>query len=157
MSRKLWRIVIPLVSTILKQSTKQSGRKIRKGEQTRTKPATIKQREKTKTFSNIRKLVRQKRSGVIVRSKGKVVKVLPDDNIGDRHQRFILKLDSGNTVLIAHNIDIAPRVPVSSGSIVNFLGQYEWNDRGGIVHWTHHDPAGWRQDGWIKLKGKKYQ
>jgi hypothetical protein len=37
---------------------------------------------------------------------GQVIKILPDDNKDKRHQRFILKLGSGQTLLIAHNIDL---------------------------------------------------
>ncbi len=42
---------------------------------------------------------------------GVVDKILADDNDGGRHQRFILRLGSGQTLLVAHNIDIAPRLP----------------------------------------------
>ena len=41
---------------------------------------------------------------------GTVARVLADDDEGARHQRFILRLDSGQTLLVAHNIDIAPRI-----------------------------------------------
>ncbi|WP_240920013.1 DUF3465 domain-containing protein [Paraglaciecola sp. 20A4] len=36
--------------------------------------------------------------------------VVRDDNSGSQHQEFILKLSSGQTILIAHNIDLAPRI-----------------------------------------------
>ena len=45
-----------------------------------------------------------------VSGNGVVINILSDDNEGDRHQRFILRLPSGNTILIAHNIDRAPRI-----------------------------------------------
>ena len=89
---------------------------------------------------------------------GKVIKVLPDDNEGRRHQRFIIKLSSGQTLLIAHNIDLAPRVGnLKAGDHVNFYGVYEWNSKGGVVHWTHHDPNGQHEGGWLNHGGKLYQ
>jgi uncharacterized protein YceK len=97
-------------------------------------------------------------SGLAVSDSGVVDRVLSDDTEGGRHQRFILRLASGQTLLIAHNIDIAPRVSgLSVGDSVEFSGQYEWNDRGGVVHWTHHDPSGQHQAGWLKHGGVTYQ
>lgn len=95
---------------------------------------------------------------VQVRGRGTVVKVLPDDNHGSRHQRFILELASGHTILVAHNIDLAARLPdLRRGASVSFNGEYEYNDKGGVLHWTHHDPAGRHDDGWLEYEGKLYQ
>ncbi|MEJ2176504.1 MAG: DUF3465 domain-containing protein [Gammaproteobacteria bacterium] len=92
------------------------------------------------------------------RGQGEVVTVLSDDNDGSRHQRFILRLNSGQTVLIAHNIDLAPRISsLRTGDLVEFYGEYEWNSKGGVVHWTHHDPQGAHVDGWLKHDGKVYK
>ena len=99
----------------------------------------------------------QQLSGVMVEVAGRVDRILPDDTQGSRHQRFILRLDSGHTLLISHNIDIAERVPVSSGETMTLRGQYEWNEKGGVVHWTHHDPQGQRAGGWIRLGEHVYQ
>lgn len=89
---------------------------------------------------------------------GIVMKVLPDDNEGSRHQRFVLQLDSGQTLLIAHNIDVAPRVEsLDEGDTVAFHGEYEWNAQGGVVHWTHHDPDGSHPAGWLKHEGHTYR
>ena len=97
-------------------------------------------------------------SGVIVEGRGTVEKILGDDSLGDRHQRFILRLASGQTVLVAHNIDLAPRVePLAVGDTVTFRGEYEWNDKGGIVHWTHHDPQGQHPGGWLRHSGRTFQ
>jgi hypothetical protein len=89
---------------------------------------------------------------------GIVEKVLPDDRQGSRHQRFIVRLASGRTVLIAHNIDLAPRVAnLRAGDAVAFSGEFEENDKGGVVHWTHRDPARRHVDGWIRHHGNLYQ
>jgi hypothetical protein len=97
------------------------------------------------------------RSGSQVKGSGSVVRVLSDDNDGSRHQRFILKLSSGRTVLIAHNIDLAPRVrSISSGDTVSFFGQFESNEQGGVIHWTHDDPRGRHVGGWLEHDGNRY-
>jgi hypothetical protein len=89
---------------------------------------------------------------------GVVVRVLSDDNDGSRHQRFILRLASGQTLLIAHNIDIANRIEaLRIGERVEFYGQYESNPEGGVIHWTHHDPDGSHVAGWLKHNGMVYQ
>ena len=101
-------------------------------------------------------IIRSKRSNVLVEAAGTVSKTLPDDNEGARHQRFLVRVDK-DTVLIAHNLDLAPRVPVKEGDVVRFKGEFEWNDRGGVMHWTHHDPARRRPGGWVELRGKRYE
>ena len=97
-------------------------------------------------------------SDVQLTGQGVVVKVLRDDLEGSRHQRFILDVGSGETVLVSHNIDLAPRVEnIAEGDSVEFAGEFEWNAKGGVVHWTHHDPAGRHPDGWIRHQGRTYQ
>ncbi|MDF1543353.1 MAG: DUF3465 domain-containing protein [Anaerosomatales bacterium] len=97
-------------------------------------------------------------AGIQVAGSGHVVRILGDDNEGGRHQRFILELDSGQTLLVAHNIDVAPRIPsLREGDVIEFYGVYEWNDEGGVIHWTHHDPAGRHEPGWLKHGGALYQ
>jgi hypothetical protein len=98
------------------------------------------------------------RAGTQFESEGTVIRVLPDDTKGSRHQRFLVRLSTGRTVLIAHNIDLAPRVQgLSEGDTVTFSGEFEDNDKGGVVHWTHHDPSGRHVAGWIRHRGQVYQ
>ncbi|HFG1878581.1 DUF3465 domain-containing protein [Vibrio cholerae] len=97
-------------------------------------------------------------SDLQVQGLGQVVKVLPDDNDGSRHQKFILKLNSGQTLLVAHNIDSAPRIPnLKVGDSVEFYGEYEWNKKGGVLHWTHKDPQNRHAHGWLKHNDQVYE
>jgi hypothetical protein len=97
------------------------------------------------------------RSGLWVETSGRVARLLADDDEGSRHQRFILDLDSGQTLLVSHNIDLARRLPLTRNDRVALRGRYEWNARGGVVHWTHHDPDGRLQGGWILHEGVRYR
>ena len=87
----------------------------------------------------------------------KVVKTLKDDRRGSQHQRFLISPAKDITLLVAHNIDLAEYVPLSAGDMVKIKGRYEWNNRGGVIHWTHHDPRGKKEDGWIYHNGKYYK
>lgn len=99
-----------------------------------------------------------KQSNVQVQGSGKVLKVLSDDNNGSRHQRFILKLPSNLTVLVAHNIDLSNKIiNLKAGDNIEFYGEYEWNNKGGVLHWTHKDPRGKHKDGWLKHNGIVYK
>ncbi|MBB6428553.1 DUF3465 domain-containing protein [Algisphaera agarilytica] len=108
--------------------------------------------------SPIADLHRRKKSDVIITDTGVIVHVLPDDNEGSRHQRFLVEVDHTDiTIKVAHNIDLAPRVPAREGDRLIFKGEYEYNDLGGALHWTHHDPKKWRPGGWIEHEGKRYE
>ncbi|PLX72775.1 MAG: hypothetical protein C0607_15470 [Azoarcus sp.] len=99
-----------------------------------------------------------RQSDLQLQGSGTVLKLLADDNRGNRHQRFILRLDSGQTVLVAHNIDLAPRIDgISVGDRVAFYGEYEWNPQGGVIHWTHDDPADRHVAGWLRHGGQMYR
>ena len=92
-----------------------------------------------------------------VQLSARVYRTLPDDNEGSRHQRFLVRDANGYSLLIAHNIDLAPRVPLEQGDMLVLRGQFEWNDKGGVIHWTHHDPRGRREGGYIEHAGKRYK
>lgn len=105
----------------------------------------------------IESLFAARTSDAMVEFGGEVSRVLQDDNEGSRHQRFIVRLASGHTVLIAHNIDLAQRVPLRRGDRVEIQGEYEWTEQGGVVHWTHHDPQRRHPGGWIRHAGEVYE
>jgi hypothetical protein len=105
----------------------------------------------TEAFNN-------RQSDIQLRGAGVVVKVLRDDTSGSRHQKMLLEMPSGQTILIAHNIDLAPRIKgLREGDTVEFYGEYEYTAKGGVVHWTHRDPGGRHEHGWLKHNGKTYQ
>ena len=98
----------------------------------------------------------EKDTGSWIEDSGLVQRLISDDNEGSRHQRFIIEVRGGQTLLIAHNIDIADRVPVGMGDRVRFRGLYEWNNLGGLVHWTHHDPHGVEDGGYVQFRARDY-
>lgn len=106
------------------------------------------------------KAFKAQQSDIQVKGCGTIIKALPDDNEGRRHQKILIELDgvsSKQTLLLVHNIDLAPRVAqVSRGTALSFYGEYVYNDKGGLVHWTHRDPAARHQGGWIDSGGVRY-
>lgn len=108
--------------------------------------------------AQIERAFKQQQSDIQVHAAGRVKAVLKDDLKGSRHQKFILTLDNGMTVLVAHNIDLAPRIEqLTKGDWVEFYGEYEYSAQGGVIHWTHHDPKGRHVGGWLKHAGQNYQ
>lgn len=107
--------------------------------------------------AELERLFQNRQSGTVVEVTGQVTRLLADDSQGAPHQRFIIQLPNGRTVLVAHNLDLAERVPVQIGDTVSLRGEYEWNDQGGVLHWTHHDPNGERPGGWISYQGTRYR
>ena len=100
---------------------------------------------------------RQQQSDLWLIAEGRVKRVLRDDNEGSRHQRFILNVEPDLTILVAHNIDLAQRVPLNNGDYIRLRGEYEWNPKGGVIHWTHRDPGGRHTGGWIEHNNKRYK
>lgn len=124
-------------------------------ESAQTTPSSSKAQNATEAIAHAFK---NKLSNIQVEGSGKVVAILRDDNEGGRHQKFILELSNGQTLLVAHNIDLAPRIEhLEKGDTVQFNGEYEYSNQGGVMHWTHHDPNGRHEDGWLKHQGKIYQ
>ncbi|MBV8172525.1 MAG: DUF3465 domain-containing protein [Candidatus Eremiobacteraeota bacterium] len=78
-----------------------------------------------------------------------------------RHERFVLDVHTGSgdeqLILVAHNIDIAPEVPLQEGDDVIVHGELELDPQGPVIHWTHHDPRGRNPPGFIKVHGQTYE
>lgn len=102
----------------------------------------------------------RQQSGEWVEGTGIIVRLFTADDDGDaenRHQRFVLNLQNGQTLLVAHNIEVAALVPAGIGDRIRFRGIYEWNDEGGSLHWTHRDPFRNEVAGYLDFRGKKYE
>src|SRR5512135_3693232 len=99
------------------------------------------------------------RSNVEVTADGLVERLLSDETSETGvHQRFILTLrGSTQTLLITNNVSIGKRVPVAAGDSLLVHGEYVWNDQGGLVHFTHHDPERSHEGGWIERQGVRYE
>jgi hypothetical protein len=97
-------------------------------------------------------------SNIEVTARGTVTRVLGDESgPSGTHQRFVIRLvGSAQTVLIDNNVTIGTRVPAALDDEVVAHGEYVWNDQGGLIHFTHHDPARTHDDGWIELRGVRY-
>lgn len=113
--------------------------------------------EQRVSASAIETLYRTQQSDVQLSGSGVVVNIFPDDLKGSRHQKFLLRGASGHTLLVAHNIDLAPRIDsLRRGDSVEYHGEYEWNEKGGVLHWTHRDPRARHPHGWLKHRGVIY-
>ena len=108
--------------------------------------------------AEIQRLFRANRSDVIVEAEGEVVHLLPDDTRGSQHQLFLVQLTNDITLKLSHNIDLAPRVDaLRKGDTIRFHGEYEWNAKGGVVHWTHRNTRGGSHEhGWLEHEGQRY-
>jgi hypothetical protein len=96
--------------------------------------------------------------GRIITVNGTVERILADDRDGSPHQRFIILTPGGLSLLIAHNLDLAPRLEgLGAGEVLTVFGEYEWNEKGGVMHWTHDDPQGQHIAGYIEWRGRRYQ
>lgn len=108
--------------------------------------------------ATVKQAFERKQSNVWVEGSGSVKKLLADDNNGSRHQKFLVSISDKQTLLFAHNIDLAPRLDtLQVGDTIDFRGEYVYNPKGGVVHWTHRDPQGGIEAGWIKYNGKTYE
>ena len=146
---------IPLGITILLRGTPDSAAPVESPSATSTPAAPNVVSESDlrleQAFSN-------RENDLQIRGRATVYRVLDDDLKGSRHQRFLLRTSTGQSILVAHNIDLAPRIPnLSVGDTVEFYGEYEYNDKGRVIHWTHHDHAGRHVGGWLKHNGSTYQ
>lgn len=112
--------------------------------------------EVVSSHSEIADAFAKERTGMMIQIDTRVLRLLPEAEKGATHQRFIIELDNLHQLLVSHNLDHAPRVPLAEFDLVRIRGEYQWNAQGGAVHWTHRDPGFGLKHGWIEHKGKRY-
>ncbi len=169
LNRKLRRIIFMLVAVIIASGVNYYHSHFQSTENPQTEQRDhlnntqlqtnngFSKKHQTATLEQIKQAKERTNSRFWVGLNAQVIKLLKDDLSGSRHQKFLIKLDNGMTLLVSHNIDLAPRVPIKVNDHISLQGRYEWNHRGGVIHWTHHDPKGKKAGGWISVNGKKYK
>ena len=146
------------LNTNNKEHTQQPANSVGGGQNSQSNESSSVDQNQQNGLSLIQQAFDRHQSNVQVQSVGRVKAVLADDNEGSRHQKFILGLENGLTVLVAHNIDLAPRIKnIQKVDTVEFYGEYEYTEKGGVIHWTHHDPQNRHVGGWLKHEGEIYQ
>ena len=146
------------LNTNNKEHTQQPANSVGGGQNSQSNESSSFDQNQQNGLSLIQQAFDRRQSNVLVQSIGHVKAVLAADNEGSRHQKFILGLENGLTVLVAHNIDLAPRIKnIQKGDTVEFYGEYEYTEKGGVIHWTHHDPQNRHVGGWLKYEGEIYQ
>ena len=91
---------------------------------------------------------------------GKVVQVLGvAPGRVSPHEGFLMQLASGCNVVVRveANTDFTGTFPLTAGDGVVVKGEYEYYPRGGVVHWTHRDPRGRHEGGFIETGGRRYE
>lgn len=75
------------------------------------------------------------------------------------HEGYLLRLnnDCALVLKVETNVDLTGPVRLRAGDRALVKGEYEWTRLGGVVHWTHHDPSGRHEGGYVKVEGRTYQ
>ncbi len=173
LNRKVRRIIFMLVAAAIAtgvnyyntnyRNTDNSQIELAENQQSNTNSPDLQrsyqfsEKHQTDALAKLKKAKDQTNSRLWIGLNATVIKLLKDDLSGSRHQKFLIKVENDMTLLVSHNIDLAQRVPVKVNDHISLKGRYEWNNRGGVIHWTHHDPKGKKAGGWISVNGRKYK
>lgn len=132
----------------------QAGGQGQQGQITPQKPSDI---DETASDSDIIRAINDRRREHFIEGGSLVVtKLLPDDNSGLEHQKWVVRLSNGEKMQAVYNLDMCPRVPLKEGDVIAMGGEFVWTNKGGLLHWLHHDPRGRRPNGYVLVNGKFY-
>jgi hypothetical protein len=103
----------------------------------------------------------QQSSHLEVTASGSVAKVLGTrTGPSGPHEGFLLHLRGaggrGLTVRVEDNVDLTGPIPLAPGDDVEVRGEYIYDPRGGLIHYTHRDPRGRHPDGYVRVAGRYY-
>jgi hypothetical protein len=104
---------------------------------------------------------RTHRSRIEVTASGSVAHLL-GTRVGPSgpHEGFLLHLNGaagrGLTVRVEDNVDLTGPIPLDEGDSVEVHGEYIYDPRGGLIHYTHLDPRGRHEPGYVRVNGKVY-
>ncbi len=168
MDRRKKRPTVALVGVTAAALALVAWTAARGGDQERGSPGGIAPRGAEKIDAGaqmIEEAFRARASGSSVEVGGMVKQLLPDERGGGREgepeagrrQRFVLELSSGRTVMVVHDIDSSPRVPLELGDRIEVCGLYAWNNRGGVIEHTQRQPEGTEPGGFIRHAGQVYE
>lgn len=104
---------------------------------------------------------RAQRSNVEVTARGSVARLLGiARGPSGLHEGFLLHLSGaaghGLTVRVEDNVDITGEIPLSAGDQAEVRGEYIYDSRGGLIHYTHHDPRGRHPTGYVRVGDKTF-
>lgn len=111
----------------------------------------------TPGYITVEKAFHEQQSGLMVEVDGSVVRILETHADSERFQEFVIRIVSGQTVLIVNDTAKADPIPLSVGDGVTARGEYKWTENGGTIRFTYRDSSRQRRHGWIDHQGDRYQ
>ena len=82
-----------------------------------------------------------------------MTEILPPGNASNPHEKIIVLIGKVK-IMIVHNLNLAPNVSIAQGETITFCGTYQPDY--GILNWTHFDPQGQHDNGFLYFNGLTY-
>ena len=97
-----------------------------------------------------------------VTARGSVARILGErTGPSGPHLGFLLHLTGsagrGLTVRVEDNLDLTGPIVLHEGDDATIRGEYIYDARGGLIHYTHRDRRGKHAAGYVQVEGRLYQ